>query len=178
VLKNSFYKGCHQTISLITVWRSTARQWVLRLITIPLVAILLSACAPAPEPVKPGPPPDPTAEAWYAPAVAKLAGLDRDAEAAFHKNDQDKAAALIEQAKPVSARLLAVPRPTLEAMEAASDLDQLYGQMLFTNHNYGWARLFFQKNSSRWKIWKPQTPETNRRLKLAEDGIAACDAKI
>jgi hypothetical protein len=74
--------------------------------------------------------------------------------------------------------LLAAPHPTLEAMEAASDLDQLYGQMLFTNHNYGWARLFFQKNTSRWKIWKPQMPETIRRLKLAEDGIAACDAKI
>ncbi len=142
------------------------------------LTLFLTACGPAPESPKPISPPDPTTEAWYALAVAKLADLDRQAETAFHKNDQDAAAALIEQAKPVSARLLAVPRPTLEAMEAASDLDQLYGQMLFTNHNYGWARLFFQKNSSRWKIWKPQTPETNRRLKLAEDGIAACDAKI
>ncbi|HWE49340.1 MAG TPA: hypothetical protein VG273_06105 [Bryobacteraceae bacterium] len=148
------------------------------LTTVLLLAILLAACGPAPPPAKPLPPPDPTTEAWYAPAVAKLADLDRQAETAFHKNDRDKAAALIEQAKPVSARLLAAPHPTLEAMEAASDLDQLYGQMLFTNRNYGWARLFFQKNTSRWKIWKPQTPETARRLKLAEDGIAACDAKI
>jgi hypothetical protein len=150
----------------------------LRLLSIPLTAILLAACGPAPEAAKPVPAPDPTTEAWYTPAVAKLAGLDRQAEAAFRTNDQDAAAALIEQAKPISARLLAAPHPTLEAMEAASDLDQLYGQMLFTNHNYGWARLFFQKNTSRWKIWKPQMPETIRRLKLAEDGIAACDAKI
>lgn len=148
------------------------------LLNILLLGLILTACGPAPEPAKPTPPPDPTTEAWYAPAVAKLTALDRQAETAFHKNDQDAAAALIEQAKPVSARLLAVPHPTLEAMEAASDLDQLYGQMLFTNHNYGWARLFFQKNSSRWKIWKPQTPETLRRLKLAEDGIAQCDAHI
>lgn len=150
----------------------------MRLLSITLLALLLVSCGPEPEAAKPVPPPDPTTEAWYAPAVAKLADLDRQAEAAFRKNDQDKAAALIEEAKPISARLLAAPHPTLEAMEAASDLDQLYGQMLFTNHNYGWARLFFQKNTSRWKIWKPQTTETVRRLKLAEDGIAACDAKI
>ena len=151
---------------------------MLRLSAISLLAVLMTACGSAPEPVKPTPPPDPTKEAWYAPAVAKLTALDRKAEAAFRKNDQDAAAALIEQAKPLSARLLGVPRPTLEAMEAASDLDQLYGQMLFTNHNYGWARLFFQKNTARWKVWKPQTPETLQRLKLAEDGIAACDAHI
>jgi hypothetical protein len=143
-----------------------------------LLATLLTACAPAPPPVKPGPPPDPTTESWYAPAVAKLAALDRQAETAFRKNDQDAAAALIEQAKPISARVLSAPHPTLAAMEAASDLDQLYGQMLLTNHNYGWARMFFQKNTARWKLWKPQTPETLQRLKQAEDGIAQCDTHL
>jgi len=76
------------------------------------------------------------------------------------------------------ARVLAAQHPTLGAMEAASDLDQLYGQMLFANHNYGWARLFFQKNTARWKLWKPQTPETLQRLKQAEDAIVQCDARI
>ena len=151
---------------------------MLRFSTILLCILVLAACGRAPEPAKPTPPPDPTAEAWYAPAVAKLTAIDREAETAFHKDNQDAAAALIEQAKPISARLLAVPHPTLEAMEAASDLDQLYGQMLFTNHNYGWARLFFQKNTARWKVWKPETPETIRRLKQAEEGIAGCDARM
>ena len=45
-------------------------------------------------------------------------------------------------------------------METVSDLDQLYGQMLLANRNYGWARLVFQKNRARWKTWKPATSET------------------
>ena len=150
----------------------------MRLSAIGVFAVLLASCGPAPAPVKPGPPPDPTKESWYAPAVAQLDALDQRAAAAFRKGDQDAAAALIEQAKPVMARVLAAQHPTLGAMEAASDLDQLYGQMLFANHNYGWARLFFQKNTARWKLWKPQTPETLQRLKQAEDAIALCDARI
>jgi hypothetical protein len=145
---------------------------------IPLLAAVLAACGPAPPPVKPGPPPDPTKESWYTPAVEKLTTLDRQAETAFRQNNQDAAASLIEQAKPVMARLLSAPHPTLPAMEAASDLDQLYGEMLLTNHNYGWARLFFQKNTARWKHWTPQTPETVQRLKRAENGIAECDAHM
>jgi hypothetical protein len=78
----------------------------------------------------------------------------------------------------LSARLLAVPRPTLAATEAASDLDQLYGQMLLSNRKYGWARLQFQKNLARWKHWRPQTPETARRLRQAESAIAECDRRI
>src|ERR1035441_1397285 len=71
------------------------------------------------------------------------------------------------QGQPLSLRLLAAPRPTLAAMEAASDLDHLYAAMLLANKNYGWARLAFQKNVSRWKYWRPQTPDTARRLKAA-----------
>jgi hypothetical protein len=63
-------------------------------------------------------------------------------------------------------------------MEAASDLDQLYAKMLLDNRNFGWARLTYQKNASRWKNWRPQTDETARRLKLAQEGIAECDRRI
>ena len=76
------------------------------------------------------------------------------------------------------ARLLAVPNPTLEAAVAASDLDDLYGRMLLSNRHYGWARLQFQKNLSRWKHWQPQTPETARLRQQAESAIAECDRHI
>jgi hypothetical protein len=74
--------------------------------------------------------------------------------------------------------LLAVPQPTLAAMAAASDLDEVYGQMLLSNHNYGWARMFFQKNLARWKHWTPQTPDTASRQREALDEIAECDKYI
>lgn len=75
-------------------------------------------------------------------------------------------------------RLFSVRQPTLAATEAVSDLDELYGQMLFSNRNYGWARLLFQKNLVRWKYWKPRTPETDQRLKQAQTAIAECDRRI
>jgi len=90
----------------------------------------------------------------------------------------DQAAALILKGEPLSKRLLSVPQPTLAATVAASDLDELYGRMLFSNRNYGWARLTFQKNLVRWKYWKPQTPETQAKLKEAEAAIASCDRHI
>jgi len=90
-------------------------------------------------------------------------------------HDRTLAAALIQKGEPLSSRLLSVQQPTLAATEAASDVDQLYGQMLFSNRNYGWARLFFQKNLARWKRWKPQTEDTAHRLKEAESAIAECD---
>jgi len=143
----------------------------------PLLALLLAACAPAPAPV-PKAPPDPTAEAWYGPVTAQLAAMNHEAEALLRQGKSDPAAALITQGQPLSLRLLAAPRPTLAAMEAASDLDQLYATMLLGNKNHGWARLAFQKNVSRWKYWRPQTPDTARRLKLAHDGIAECDRRL
>ena len=39
--------------------------------------------------------------------------------------------------------------------------------MLLRNRQYGWARGFFQKNVIRWKSWKPQTPDTERRWRQA-----------
>jgi hypothetical protein len=141
------------------------------------ICVLLTACAPSPEPVAPAKR-DPTTERWYGQTVEELAGMNRQANEFFHKGKPDEAAALIEKGEPLSSRLLSVPQPTLAATEAASDLDQLYGQMLFSNRNYGWARLLFQKNVARWKHWMPQTPETARRLKQAESAIAECDRRI
>jgi hypothetical protein len=60
-------------------------------------------------------------------------------------------------------------------MEAVSDLDDIYARMLLRNRHYEWARQSFRKNATRWKYWKPQTPDTARRLKTAQDGIAECD---
>ena len=121
---------------------------------------------------------DPTTEPWYGKTVTELAALDRDANDLFRKGKGDEAAALIEKGEPMSARLLAVKQPTLAATEAASDLDQLYGQMLLSNRNYGWARLMFQKNVARWKIWRPQTPDTAARLQQAQAAIEECDRKM
>jgi hypothetical protein len=50
--------------------------------------------------------------------------------------------------------------------------------MLLANHNYGWARMTFQKNVVRWKNWQPQTPESARRLKLAQAAVAECDRRM
>ena len=47
-------------------------------------------------------------------------------------------------------------RPPLEAMEAAADNENLYAGMLLANKNFGWARLSYQKNVSRWKNWRPR----------------------
>lgn len=139
--------------------------------------VLLTGCGPSPAPVEKTQR-DPTAEPWYGKTVDELAAMNRQAEEFFRSGKGDDAAALIEKGEPLSDRLLSVPKPTLAATEAASDLDQLYGQMLFSNRNYGWARLLFQRNVARWKTWKPQTPETSRRLKLAESAIAECDRHI
>lgn len=139
-----------------------------------LAMVLLSACAPAPPPADSAKQ-DPTQEKWYPQTVNQLAALNRQAAQAYQAGKLDDASNLIIKGEPLETRLLDVPRPTLAALEAASDLDQLYGQMLLTNKNYGWARLEFQKNRARWKSWQPQTAETARRFKLAEDAIAECD---
>jgi hypothetical protein len=121
---------------------------------------------------------DPTREAWYRQTTEQLAAADRLAEAAYKEGKRDDAAAIIQKSEPLATRLLSVSKPTLEAVEAASDLDDLYGQMLLTNRHYEWARLLFQKNLNRWKHWQPQTEETARRYKLAAAEIAECDQHI
>jgi hypothetical protein len=142
-----------------------------------MVLVVLTGCANPPSP--PSIPPDsPTTKAWYGQTVDELAGLNLEAGRLMRLGKSDQAAALILKGEPLSKRLLSVPQPTLAATVAASDLDELYGRMLFSNRNYGWARLTFQKNLVRWKYWKPQTPETQAKLKEAEAAIASCDRHI
>jgi hypothetical protein len=141
------------------------------------ISALLTSCG-SPPAVQHQARPDPTTERWYGQMVMELAEVDREAKALFQQGKSDAAATLMKKGESLSARLLAVPRPTLAATEAASDLDQLYGQMLLSNRKYGWARLQFQKNLARWKHWRPQTPETALRLRQAESAIAECDRRI
>jgi len=145
---------------------------LVRLLAIMAVA-LLAGCASAP-------PSDGNAAApgWYGPTIDQLAGLNREAERFFEDGKPDQAAAAIAKAQPLVARLLSVPKPSLAAVEAASDLDDLYGRMLLASRNYTWAITLFEKNRSRWKNWTPQTPETARRLKQAEAAIEECDRRM
>ena len=155
-----------------------------RKVKIPVLAalVLLTACAPAPKPVEGTKSDvgkrDPTKDVSYIQGVQRLAVLNHEAESLFRRGKSDQAAAVMEKAKPVMDRILAAPRPTLEAMEAASDLDDLYGRMLLANRHYGWARLSFQKNLVRWKHWDPKTPEVERRWKQAEAAISECDRRM
>ena len=154
-------------------WGRTDWRWFL------LFAALFSGCAPQQATnTRRTAQSDPTTESWYHDATAQLASLSREAEHLFREDRSDEAAAMITKAQPLINRVLGVPRPTLTAMEAASDLDDLYGRMLLSNRNYGWARLLFQKNLARWKRWKPETEETERRWKLAESEIAECDRHL
>jgi hypothetical protein len=133
-------------------------------------AALLTGCASAPPPGA-----DAAEPAWYGRTVDQLADLNRSAEQFFKDGKSDQAAAAIEKGEPLVSRLLSVPKPSLAAVEAASDLDDLYGRMLLSNRHYAWAITMFEKNRSRWKNWTPQTPETARRLKQAETDIEECD---
>ena len=121
---------------------------------------------------------DPIQDAAYGQAIDQLAVLNREAEDRLRSGHREGASAALEKGKPLADRLLAVRKPTLAAMETASEFDDLYGRMLLSNRHYGWARLLFQKNQARWKNWIPQTPETDRRRKLAESRIAECDRHI
>jgi len=144
----------------------------MRLLVI-LAAAFLASCEQTP-----APPRDATKEPWYRETVEQLTAMNREASSAFAAGKSDQASALIQKGQPLVARLLNVPNPTLEAAVTASDLDDLYGRMLLSNRHYGWARLLFQKNLSRWRHWQPQTSETARLFKQAEDAIAECDRHI
>jgi hypothetical protein len=141
------------------------------------VAAIFAGCSPAPPP-KQVVQVDATQEAWYGEAVQRLAEMNRQAQTLFQHGKSDQAAAIITAAEPWVKRVVSVPRPTLQALEAASDRDELYGRMLLANGNYGWARIMFQTNLARWRSWRPQTPETARRLKVTEAAIAECDRRL
>jgi hypothetical protein len=139
------------------------------------VLTLLAACGPT---LYMPPKPDPTKAPEYAEAVDRLAALDRQAEAAFKAGRTQEAASDITQGQPYQSFLLSAPRPTLPAMEAASDLDDIYARMMLAGHRDGWARMFYQKNAARWRTWKPESPESAARLRQAEAGLAECDRRL
>ena len=139
---------------------------------------MLAACGTVRSPESKPTPPDPTGEVWYDETVQQLEKLNEEASRLFRRGKQDEAAALIRQAEPLAQRVLGVPRPTLEAVLAASDLDDLYGRMLLSNRHYGWARMQFQKNVARWKNWRPPSEESARRLAAAEAAVAECDRRL
>jgi hypothetical protein len=141
-----------------------------------LAALLLAACAPPPPPKKA--PSDPTKEPAYAQAIARLTALNRRTEELLKHDRHSEAAAAILEGRPLQATLLAPPYPTLAAMEAVSDLDDLYARMLLIDHRAAWARTLYARNAFRWRHWKPQTADTLRRLKQAQDGIAECDRRM
>ena len=140
-----------------------------------LGALLLIACGVPPRP-------QPTAPAADTPAYAELSGqltsLNREAEADLKKGQGDKAATAVQNGLPIQAKLLEAPRPTLEAMQAISDLDDIYARMLLAGQREGWARIMYQKNVVRWRYWKPETDDSARRLKQAQAGIAECDRRL
>ena len=138
-----------------------------------LTAALLCGCSTVPPAERPKA--DPTTEAAYGRTVEELVSMGRQAEELLHKGKPDQAAAIISKGQPLVGSLLAAPRPTLAAMEAVSDCDQLYGELLVRKRYFGSARMLFQKNVTRWKNWEPQPPATARRLKLALDARAECD---
>lgn len=108
----------------------------------------------------------------------RLIDLNRQAEADLKAGRKDEAAQAIQQAQVLATQILATPRPPVQALEAASDSDELYGRMLLENRHYGWARMAFQKNVARWKNFAPQTAESQRRLKAAEEAIAVVDRRM
>ena len=147
---------------------------IARLATVAL--LLLAGCATS-GPVEKKKP-DPTRETAYGDAVEQLTAINLKAADLWKRGKSDEAAAAITSGQPVQARLLAAPQPTLAAMEAASDLDELYARMLQSNGHEGWARMLFQKNVVRWKAWRPQTAATERRLREAQQAVAECDRRL
>jgi hypothetical protein len=155
-------------------WSSSVQP--VRLLAISAV-VLLVGCSTVPTPAGPSKS-DPAKEAWYSRTVEQLTAMNREAEDLLRSGKSAEGADIITAAQPLMRRVLSVSQPTLAAMEVSSDLDDLYGRMLLANRHYGWARLLFQKNLARWKNWAPQTPETARRVKLAQSRIADCDSRL
>jgi hypothetical protein len=141
-------------------------------------ALALVGCGPAPSTPSASASSSTAEPPGYSEDLRQLAALNQEASVLLKEGKADKAGDAITKAQPVMTRLLSVRHPALAAMEAASDLDDLYGRMLLANRHYGWARMQFQKNLARWKNWVPQTPDTERRRKVAESAIAECDRKM
>lgn len=141
-----------------------------------LALLLLSACAqkPAPSAVEA----HPEREAAYAADTERLARVVQEADQFLARERRDLAATKVEEGKMIAARLLAAPHPTLAAMTVVSDLDHVYGRMLFTNRHLGWARITFQQDAARWRNWSPQTAETEKRRRVANEWMLKCDRAL
>jgi Mg-chelatase subunit ChlI len=146
-------------------------------ISVTIATAILAGCSTVPPPSK-TPAVDATAEPWYGKAVEQLQAMNQKTRDLLAQRKADEAASVITSAEAWAGRVVSVPHPTLAAMEAASDLDELYGRMLLDNRNYGWARMMFQKNLARWRTWKPQTGETLQYLQAAKAEIAECDRRM
>jgi len=140
-------------------------------------ALLLTGCQSGP-PVAAVPKADPASDPGYREDEEKLAAMVAETRKLLGDGKGDAASALVVSGEEVAGRLLAIPKPSLNAMQSASDLDQIYGEMLLSNKRYGWARMLFQKNLARWRYWQPQTDDTMRRLNQARKAIAECDRHI
>jgi hypothetical protein len=143
-----------------------------------LAAAALAACSQAPPPqtqAKDQPPPDLTVQPWYAQSTDELAAFNRRAAELIQAGQFEQVSAIVAQSQPLADRLLGASHPTLAAMEAASDHDDLSARLYMHNQQWGWARMTFQKNLVRWKAWKPRTAKTEARIKAASDAVAECD---
>lgn len=141
-----------------------------------LLALALASCsAPPPAPKKAA---DPTTESAYTGAVTALEQLNREAAAELAKGRRPEAGALIERGEAPAKTLLAAPHPSLAALQAVSDRDQMYAEMLMANRHWTHARQMLLKNALRWRHWQPQTPDSERRRLAAEQAIAECDRNL
>jgi hypothetical protein len=127
------------------------------------------------EPRSAAPLTDPARQPEYLETLARLREINEQAVAHHKAGRREEAAALVTEGQPLSKELLGISKPPLAAMEAASDLDQLYGDLLRENRHYVYARQLYQRNVGRWKHWQPQTEDTIRRLNEAQEAIAVCD---
>jgi hypothetical protein len=145
----------------------------MRFLLIPF-ALSLVACGPP----EPKPKADPLKSVSYTKALEKLQELNKGAREDLAAERSKDAADKVNEGQPAAAKLLSVSEPPLEAMLAVSDRDQLYAEMLMANRHWGFARQMMATEATRWKNWKPETDETRRRLKIAQDRIAECDKNL
>jgi hypothetical protein len=74
--------------------------------------------------------------------------------------------------------LLAVREPSLAALEAVSDHDQMWAEMLMENRHFGHARQMWATEVARWKNYPNPAPSIQARLARAQKGIADCDRQL
>lgn len=137
----------------------------------------LCACTPSDVPDL-APPADPMQKASYREALDQLRHWNAEALAHWQKGETALAAAALKQAQPLSKELLDARRPPREVYEAVSDFDQLYATVLLSKGHTVWARQIFMTNAARWRNWKPETEDTRRRRREAEQGASEADKKM